>query len=103
MDSRSTRQLIFIVSDLTSGKETISKDNVRTGFVRYVMTDELNKDGKGGCGYRKSSDYDSTLVADPIDHIASTLTVPANATQGGWISVRVPQQVKAGNIPVPLL
>lgn len=88
--------LSFIVSDLTSGKETISKDNVRTGFVRYVMTDELNKDGKGGCGYRKSSDYDSTLVADPIDHIASTLTVPANATQGGWISIRVPQQVKAG-------
>ena len=88
--------LSFIVSDLTSGKETISKDNVRTGFVRYVMTDDLNKDGKGGCGYRKSSDYDSTLVADPIDHIASTLTVPANATQGGWISVRVPQQVKAG-------
>lgn len=88
--------LSFIVSDLTSGKETISKDNVRTGFVRYVMTDELNKDGKGGCGYRKSSDYDSTLVADPIDHIASTLTVPANATQGGWISVRVPQQVQAG-------
>lgn len=88
--------LSFIVSDLISGKETISKDNVRTGFVRYVMTDELNKDGKGGCGYRKSSDYDSTLVADPIDHIASTLTVPANATQGGWISVRVPQQVKAG-------
>ena len=88
--------LSFIVSDLTSGKETISKDNVRTGFVRYVMTDELNKDGKGGCGYRKSSDYDSTLVAEPIDHIASTLTVPANATQGGWISVRVPQQVKAG-------
>lgn len=88
--------LSFIVSDLTSGKETISKDNIRTGFVRYVMTDELNKDGKGGCGYRKSSDYDSTLVADPIDHIASTLTVPANATQGGWISVRVPQQVKAG-------
>ena len=80
--------LSFIVSDLTSGKETISKDNVRTGFVRYVMTDELNKDGKGGCGYRKSSDYDSAPVA--------TLTVPANATQGGWISVRVPQQVKAG-------
>ena len=88
--------LSFIVSDLTSGKETISKDNVRTGFVRYVMTDELNKDGKGGCGYRKSSDYDSTLVADPIDHIAPSVTVPANATQGGWISVRVPQQVKAG-------
>lgn len=88
--------LSFIVSDLTSGKETIAKDDILTGFVRYVMTDELNKDGKGGCGHRKSSDYDSTLVADPIDHLASTLTVPANATQCGWISVRVPQQVKAG-------
>ncbi len=88
--------LSFIVSDLTSGKGTIAKDNILTGFVRYVMTDELNKDGKGGCGYSKSSDYDSTLVADPIDHLASTLTVPVNATQCGWISVRVPQQVKAG-------
>lgn len=88
--------LSFIVSDLTSGKETIAKDNILTGFVRYVMTDELNKDGKGGCGHRKSSDYDSTLVADPIDHLASTLIVPVNATQCGWISVRVPQQVKAG-------
>ena len=67
--------LSFIVSDLTSGKETISKDNVRTGFVRYVMTDELNKDGKGGCGYRKSSDYDSTLVADPIGKYTGTVTV----------------------------
>lgn len=88
--------LSFIVSDLTSDKEKIAKDDILTGFVRYVMTDELNKDGKGGCGHRKSSDYDSTLVADPIDHLASTLTVPANATQCGWISIRVPQQVKAG-------
>lgn len=88
--------LSFVVSDLTSGKETISKDNIRTGFVRYVMTDELNKDGKGACGYRNNADYDSTLVADPIDHVASTLVVPARATQGGWISVRVPQQAKAG-------
>lgn len=88
--------LSFIVSDLTSDKEKIAKDDILTGFVRYVMTDELNKDGKGGCGHRKSSDYDSTLVADPIDHLASTLTVPANATQCGWISIRVPQHVKAG-------
>lgn len=93
---KALNNLSFIVSDLTSDKETIAKDDILTGFVRYVMTDELNKDGKGGCGYRKSSDYDSTLVADPIDHLASTLTVPANATQCGWISVRVPQQVKAG-------
>ena len=29
------------------------------GFVRYVMTDELNKDGRGACGYRPDhSSYD---------------------------------------------
>ena len=43
--------LTFTVSDLTSGSETISKDDIRTSFVRYVMTDELNKDGLGACGY----------------------------------------------------
>ncbi|WP_455673169.1 glycoside hydrolase domain-containing protein [Phocaeicola sp.] len=88
--------LSFIVSDLTSGSSTISKNDIRAGFVRYVMTDELNKDGKGACGYRNSADYDSTLVADPIDHVTKSLMIPANATQAGWISISVPQQAKAG-------
>ena len=56
------------VSDLKSGKYRIGKEHFQTAFVRYVMTDELNKDGKGGCGYRKPADFDSTLVADVIDH-----------------------------------
>ena len=88
--------LTFMVSDLTSGNATIGKENIRTGFVRYVMTDELNKDGLGACGYRNSADFDSTLVADPIDHLTPALTVPARSTQGGWISIRVPQTAKAG-------
>lgn len=88
--------LTFMVSDLTSGSATISKENIRTGFVRYVITDELNKDGLGACGYRNSADFDSTLVADVIDHITPTLTLPANSTQGGWISVNIPQGTKAG-------
>lgn len=88
--------LSFIVSDLKSGNSTIDKADIQTGFVRYVMTDELNKDGKGACGYRNSVDFDSTLVADPIDHLASTLMIPANTTQAGWISIRVPQQTNAG-------
>ena len=71
-----------MVSDLTSGSATISKENIRTGFVRYVITDELNKDGLGACGYRNSADFDSTLVADVIDHITPTLTLPANSTKG---------------------
>lgn len=88
--------LTFTVSDLTSGSETISKDDIRTSFVRYVMTDELNKDGLGACGYRNSADFDSTLVADVLDHLTPSLVIPANSAQGGWISVRVPQHAEAG-------
>lgn len=88
--------LTFKVSDLTSGGETISKDDIQTSFVRYVMTDELNKDGLGACGYRNSVDFDSTLVADVLDHLTPSLMILANSAQGGWISIRVPQQVKAG-------
>lgn len=88
--------LTFKVSDLTSGGETISKDDIQTSFVRYVMTDELNKDGLGACGYRNSVDFDSTLVADVLDHLTPSLMILANSAQGGWISIWVPQQVKAG-------
>lgn len=88
--------LRFSISPLKSAKNEINTERIHRGFVRYVMTDELNKDGKGGCGYRKSSDFDSTLVADPIDHLAQTLTLPAYTTQAGWLSIRVPQDTKPG-------
>ncbi len=88
--------LSFSVSELTSGKETIGKDAIRTGFARYVITDEVNKDGKGACGYRNNADFDSTLVADVIDHITPSLDLPAQTTQGGWISISIPQSAKAG-------
>lgn len=90
------KDLSFSASNLSSDKETISHKNVTTGFVRYVMTDELNKDGKGGCGYRNTADFDSSLVADPIDHLTKSLLLEANTTQGGWISINIPQRVKAG-------
>lgn len=89
-------ELSFTASDLVSGKETIGRDAIRTAFVRYILTDELNKDGLGACGYRNSADFDSTLVADVIDHITPTLKVSARSTQGGWVSIRVPQEAKAG-------
>ena len=38
------------------------------------MTDELNKDGNGGCGARPdAAAFDSILVADPIDHLSQKL------------------------------
>ena len=67
--TQDVNHLSFVISDLRSSKSKITATgNIQTGFVRYVMTDELNKDGKGGCGYRNKADFDSTLVADPIDH-----------------------------------
>ena len=69
---------------------------VRTGFVGYVMTDELNRDGSGGCGYRRNADFDSSYVADPIDHLAEVKTVAENSVQPMWLTVDVPRDVPTG-------
>lgn len=84
------------VGDLSSSCGTIRSSAVQAGFVRYVMTDELNKDRKGGCGYRKSKDFDSTLVADCIDHVEKVLPVGKNSTRPVWISVEVPYDAAPG-------
>ena len=92
-------KLSFKVSDIvhTSGKYTIRSKDILQGFVRYVMTDELNKDKKGGCGHRPdASKFDSTLVADPIDHISQTIPMKANTSQGCWIGIQVPHDALAG-------
>lgn len=92
------RSLNFEVSDLQSKQgDMIRQDRLLKGFVRYVMTDELNKNGKNGCGKRPdATQWDSTLVADVIDHLATELEVKAYNTQGGWIRVWVPQDAKTG-------
>lgn len=77
-------------------RQTISPENYFTGFVRYVMTDELNKDRKGGCGYRNSVDFDSSLVADPIDHHTKELMVYNKTTQAGWLRVQIPEDAEPG-------
>ena len=91
--NRDLKNVSVEVSDIIAKNYKISKWNVEKGFVRYVMTDELNKDGKGACGFRpNSAEYDSTLVADIIDHITPTLDVKANTTQPVWVSVKVPAE-----------
>lgn len=91
------KELNFSAGDLRNGEESIGKEHLTTAFVRYVMTDELNKDGNGGCGQRPDpTKFDSTLVADPIDHITPSLLIPSHSTQGGWVSIHIPSQVKAG-------
>lgn len=92
-------ELSFEVSDLVnteSPSEKIPQSSVLTGFVRYVMTDELNKDGKGACGQRKATDFDSSLVADPIDHLTKELKIEPKTTQAGWVRIWVPENTKTG-------
>lgn len=76
---------------------SIPSDAIHSGFVRYVMTDELNKDGSGGCGLRpNSAAYDSSLVADPIDHLTPVLSLAPQSTQGIWVRVAVPENTVPG-------
>ena len=91
--NRDLKNVSVEVSDILAKNYKISKWNIERGFVRYVMTDELNKDGKGGCGRRPNkADWDSTLVADVIDHVTPVLDIKANTTQPVWVSVKVPRE-----------
>ncbi|ATA73561.1 hypothetical protein CGC49_09875 [Capnocytophaga sp. H4358] len=81
----------------TKLKNNLKKEHISADFIRYVMTDELNKDGKGGCGYRTAINFDSTLVADAIDHYAKKLVIPAQTSRGIWVKVQVPQNVVSGS------
>lgn len=84
------------VSELKNGRSVIPASAVKTNFVRYVMTDELNKDGKGGCGNRPDkTQWDSSLVADVLD-IAQELDIRERCSQPIWLSVWVPADVQAG-------
>lgn len=77
--------------------DVLPADAFGGGFVRYVMTDELNKDGRGACGHRPDhSIYDSTLVADAIDHLLPAMPMKAMSTQAIWINCRVPQSAAPG-------
>lgn len=91
--NRDLKNVSVEVSDIVAKNYKISKWNTERGFVRYVMTDELNKDGKGGCGHRPNkAEWDSTLVADVIDHVTPTLDIKKHTTQPVWVSVKVPRE-----------
>lgn len=69
-----------------------------SGFVRYVMTDELNKDGLGGCGERPdASAFDSTLVADCIDHRTPAMTLDPRTTRAIWLSIDLSHDAAPGS------
>lgn len=94
---RDCGEVTAVASDLkSSGGAVIPAAAVRLGFVRYVMTDELNKDKKGTCGYRPDHTlFDSSAVADVIDWNA-TRVLKARETRPLWMNIQVPREVKAG-------
>ncbi|WP_413999048.1 glycoside hydrolase domain-containing protein [Flavobacterium sp. W1B] len=82
------------ITDLKSNNgHIISKSNSYTGFVDYVITDEF----KGGCGYRKPENFDSSLVADPINTMVSSVALKKNTVQPIWVSINVPSNAPEGN------
>ena len=98
------KDLNFSFTDFKDKKgNTLSKDALTAGFVRYVMTDELNKDGRGACGHRKSIDYDSLLVADPIDANLKSMSLPARTVQPIWVQCWIPQSAAPGTYKGELL
>ena len=94
------KDLNFSFTDFKDKKgNSLSGDALTAGFVRYVMTDELNKDGRGACGYRKSVDFDSLLVADPIDSELKTKALllvlfSLSGYNAGFPSLRFPELIK---------
>ena len=72
--------------------QKIDAGNINIGFLRYVTTDEFGP----GCGYRKTTDFDSLLVADPIDPVSS-VSVKKNTLQPVWLSIKVPAATKQGH------
>lgn len=84
------------VSELKNGSFVIPASAVTTHFVRYVMTDELNKDRKGGCGVRENkAEWDSSIVADALD-IVKLHDVKACTTQPIWMQIWIPSDTRPG-------
>lgn len=84
-------QVSVTVSELRgrNGKK-IPSSAIKTGLVKFVMTDEFGK----GCDHRKPTDFDSSWVADIIDTLSSGSA--EEKIQPFWISIQVPGNVDPG-------
>lgn len=98
------KQLRLRFTEFTdSDGHTLPPEALSASFVRYVMTDELNKDGRGACGHRRAADFDSSLVADVIDHRLAEQQLPVRTVQPLWVQCRIPQSAREGTYKGELL
>lgn len=95
--TRNCRDVQVKVSDLKGpGGTVIPASAVQAGFLRYVMTDELNKNKRGTCGHRPDRTlFDSSVVADIID-VKQKHDLDSRHTQPVWLTIRTPKDIKAG-------
>lgn len=85
------------ISNLKNGQNIIPSSSIQIQPVRYVMTDELNKDGKGGCGHRPdATKFDSSIVADVLDNQVKELSLAAFTTLPVWVTITVPAGLTPG-------
>ena len=77
-------------SDLKCGRGIIPAANVVGGFVQPVLTDKFT-----GCGRHEVDAHGEVPVADRIT-AADTTVLAGGARRGLWLTVQVPQDVKAG-------
>ena len=80
----------YVFSELKNGKSVIPATNVVGGFVQPVITDRFT-----GCGKHDVDAYGENLVADRITGTNPTV-VDGGTVRGLWLTVQVPQDVKAG-------
>ncbi|HET6558185.1 MAG TPA: glycoside hydrolase domain-containing protein [Prolixibacteraceae bacterium] len=79
------------VEDLVGSKgQRIDKKQLNASFIRYVMTDMFIPD----CAKHRVNEYDSSLVADPID-LVTALSIEAQTVQPIWLSVQLPADIPA--------
>jgi hypothetical protein len=97
--ARTAADITYEISDLRGKEDSkIPSACIETGFVRYVMADELNKDGSSGCSSRPDHTvYDSSMVADCVDPSLKSLAMSPMQTRAIWLTCWIPQETPAGN------
>ena len=94
---RKVEGLEYFISDLKGKKGVIPSSAIEAGFMRYVMVDELNKDGKSGCSRRPDKTaFDSSMVADVIDPCFTPLDMEPMSSRGLWLTCWIPRDIPAG-------
>ena len=89
-NSGADSQVTYSFTAPRCGKSVIPVENVVEGFVQPVITDKFT-----GCGYHDVEANGCNLSADRICGDATTL-LESNTARGMWLTVQVPQNVKAG-------